>query len=282
MYQASGKTAVKLLKEHGSVEALYEAMDTLKASKMKEKLVANEEQAIMSKKLATIYTDAPITISLDDLAYNGPKEDELISVWRELGFKSLLDKSDFIVHEEEQAPFDYDLVQEIQPEDLQDVMAVHVELENEHYHTCQQLGIALSNGTKTQYIPFDKAAKSDTLRRWLEDATKIKYMSDSKAAQASLKRAGIQLAGVDFDLLLASYINNPALSGDDIATLARELGYYDVQADEAVYGKGAKRAIPDLDQLAQHVSRKAFAVWSLQPKLEALLKENEQFDLYKT
>ena len=172
MYQASGKTAVKLLKEHGSVEALYEAMDTLKASKMKEKLVANEEQAIMSKKLATIYTDAPITISLDDLAYNGPKEDELISVWRELGFKSLLDKSDFIVHEEEQAPFDYDLVQEIQPEDLQDVMAVHVELENEHYHTCQQLGIALSNGTKTQYIPFDKAAKSDTLRRWLEDATK--------------------------------------------------------------------------------------------------------------
>ena len=275
------KTAVKLLKEHGSVESLYEAMDTLKASKMKEKLVANEEQAIMSKKLATIYTDAPITISLADLAYNGPKEDELINVWRELGFKSLLDKSNFTVQEEEQAPLDYDLVQEVRPEDLKDVMAVHVELENEHYHTCQQLGIALSDGVKTQYIPFDKAAKSDILRRWLEDATKIKYISDSKAAQASLKRAGIQLAGVDFDLLLASYINNPALSGDDIATLARELGYYDVQADEAVYGKGAKRAIPDLDQLAQHVSRKAFAVWSLQPKLEALLKENEQFDLYK-
>ena len=70
-------------------------------------MLANEEQAIMSKKLATIYTDAPITISLDDLAYNGPKEDELISVWRELGFKSLLDKSDFIMHEEEQAPFSH-------------------------------------------------------------------------------------------------------------------------------------------------------------------------------
>ncbi len=275
------KTAVKLLKEHGSVEALYEAMDTLKASKMKEKLVANEEQAIMSKKLATIYTDAPITISLADLVYNGPNEEELMSVWRELGFKSLIDKSDFTVQEEEQAPFEYELVQEVKSEDLKDVMAVHVELENEHYHTCQQLGIALSDGTKTQYIPFDIAAKSDELRRWLEDATKIKYMSDSKAAQAALKRAGIQLAGVDFDLLLASYINNPGLSGDDIATLARELGYYDVQANETVYGKGAKRAIPNIDQLAQHVCRKAFAVWSLQPKLETLLKENEQFDLYK-
>ncbi len=275
------KTAVKLLKEHGSVEALYEAMDTLKASKMKEKLVANEEQAIMSKKLATIYTEAPITISLADLAYNGPNEEELINVWRELGFKSLLDKSDFTMQEEEQAPFDYVLAEEVQPEDLLDVMAVHVELENEHYHTCQLLGIALSDGTKTQYIPFDIAAKSDALRRWLEDATKIKYMSDSKAAQAALKRVGIQLAGVDFDLLLASYINNPGLSGDDVATLAKELGYYDVQADEAVYGKGAKRAIPGMDQLAQHVSRKAFAVWSLQPKLATLLKENEQFELYK-
>jgi len=275
------KTAVKLLKEHGSVEALYEAMDTLKASKMKEKLVANEEQAIMSKKLATIFTDAPISISLTDLVYHGPNEEELINVWRELGFKSLLDKSDFTVQEQEQTPFDFELVQEVRQEDLQDVMAVHVELENEHYHTCAQLGIALSDGTKTQYIPFDIAAKSDTLRCWLEDSTKIKYMSDSKAAQAALKRAGIQLAGVDFDLVLASYINNPGLSGDDVATLAKELGYYDVQADETVYGKGAKRAIPEIEKLAQHVSRKVFAVWSLQPKLEALLKENEQFDLYK-
>lgn len=67
-------------------------MDTLKASKMKEKLVANEEQAIMSKKLATIFTDAPIEVALTDLAYNGPNEEELINVWRELGFKSLLEK----------------------------------------------------------------------------------------------------------------------------------------------------------------------------------------------
>ncbi|QTB21503.1 DNA polymerase I [Lysinibacillus sphaericus] len=275
------KTAVKLLKEHGSVEALYEAMDTLKASKMKEKLVANEEQAIMSKKLATIYTDAPITISLTDLAYNGPNEEELMNVWRELGFKSLLEKSDFTVQEQEQTPFDFEQVQEVHQEDLQDVMAVHVELENEHYHTCALLGMALSDGTKTQYIPFEIAAKSDILRRWLEDSSKIKYMSDSKASKAALKRAGIQLAGVDFDLVLASYINNPGLSGDDVATLAREFGYYDVQADETVYGKGAKRAVPEIDKLAQHVSRKAYAVWSLQPKLEALLKENEQFYLYK-
>ena len=275
------KTAVKLLKEHGSVEALYGAMDTLKASKMKEKLVANEEQALMSKKLATIFTEAPIDLTLNDLAYGGPNEEELISVWQELGFKSLLDKSNFTVEEHQQAPFAFDIVQEVKPEHLKDVMAIHVELEDEHYHTCQQLGIALTDGTATIYVPFEVASTSDLLRRWLEDATKIKYITDTKAAQAALKRVGIRLAGVEFDLLLASYINNPALSGDDVATLAKDLGYREVQANEAVYGKGAKRAIPASDVLAEHVSRKAFAVWTLQPKLEALLKENEQFELYK-
>lgn len=102
-------------------------------------------------------------------------------------------------------------------------MALHVELADEHYHTCQQLGIAFTDGTATKYVPFDVAVKSDVLRRWLEDATKVKYMADSKASQAALKREGIRLAGVDFDLLLASYINNPALSGDDVATLAKDV-----------------------------------------------------------
>lgn len=275
------KTAVKLLKEYGSVEALYEAMDSVKASKMKEKLVANEEQAIMSKQLATIFTEAPIEIALTELSYSGPNEEALIDVWQELGFKSLLEKSDFTVEEEERAPFAYDIVQEVKPEFLKDVMALHVELADEHYHTCQQLGIAFTDGTATKYVPFDVAVKSDVLRRWLEDATKVKYMADSKASQAALKREGIRLAGVDFDLLLASYINNPALSGDDVATLAKDVGYRDVQANESVYGKGAKRAVPDTEVLAEHASRKAFTVWTLQPKLEELLRENEQYDLYK-
>ena len=275
------KTAVKLLKEHGSVEALYEAIDTLKASKMKEKLIANEEQARMSKKLATIFTDAPIEISLDDLAYDGPNEEALMTVWQELGFKSLIEKSNFAVEEEERAPFDFKVVEEVKPEQLKDIMAVHVELEDEHYHTCQQLGLAFTDGTDTFYVPFEHVEKSNTIRLWLEDATKTKYMADSKASQAALKRAGIKLAGVEFDLLLASYINNPALSGDDVATLAKDLGYRDVQANESVYGKGAKRAVPNQDVLAEHVCRKVFAVWSLQSKLEQLLRVNEQFDLYK-
>lgn len=275
------KTAVKLLKEHGSVEGVYENIDNMKASKMKEKLVENEELARISKQLATINIEAPLTIGLEDLAYTGPNEEALLTVWRELGFKSLIEKSDFVEEVKEQAPFEFDVVDVVTENDLVDVMAVHVELEDEHYHTCAILGVSLTNGTKTIYVTFDNALKSEALKAWLADATKKKYMSDSKAAQAALHRFEITLAGVEFDMLLAAYIVNPAISGDDVSTIAKEFGVDGVQTNEAVYGKGAKRAIPEASILAEHVARKAFAVWCAQPVLEGLLHENDQFELYK-
>ncbi|MER1988707.1 MAG: DNA polymerase I [Solibacillus isronensis] len=275
------KTAIKLLKEHGTIEKLYEAMDSLKASKMKEKLVDNEEMAHLSKKLATIHTDAPLTITLDELAYSGPDEEALLNVWQELGFKSLIEKSDFEAVETEQAELVFENVQHITADMLKETMAIHLELENEHYHSCNALGLALSDGERTVYTAIDNVVENAELKAWLQDETKKKYVADSKATQSMLHRLGIELKGVEFDLLLASYIVKPSISGDDVATLAKEFGYQDVQSNEAVYGKGAKWIVPGADHVAEHVSRKAVAVWKLQPVLEQTLKENEQFELYK-
>ncbi len=274
------KTAIKLLKEYGSVEALYEQIEGMKKSKMKEKLVENEEQAKLSKKLATIFTEAPIDITLEDLNYPGPNEEELLNVWQELSFKSLIEKSDFQVEEKETAELDFEIVQEVTEDMLKDIMAVHVEIENEHYHSCRVLGFGFTDGAKTFYLSFEAMQQNETIKNWLEDETKKKYMSDSKAAQAILNRIGVNLRGVEFDMLLAAYIVNPAISGDDIATISKEFGYTDVQANETIYGKGAKWTVPEEKLLAEHVSRKAFAIWSLQPVLEEKLKENEQFELY--
>ncbi|SOC36556.1 DNA polymerase I [Ureibacillus acetophenoni] len=274
------KTAIKLLKEYSTVENLYENIEGMKASKMKEKLVANEEQAKMSKELATIFTAAPIEITLADLDYPGPDEQEVLNVWQELSFKSLIEKSKFQMEEKETAALEFNIVENVTEDMLKDVMAVQLELENEHYHTCRLFGLALTDGVNTFYVPFEKMEQNKVIKNWLEDETKKKYMSDSKAAQAYLKRVGIELRGVEFDLLLASYIVNPSISGDDVATLAREFNFTDVQANETIYGKGAKWSLPEVKVLAEHVSRKAFAIWSLQPVIEEKLKENEQFDLY--
>ncbi|WP_431027492.1 DNA polymerase I [Lysinibacillus sp. LZ02] len=275
------KTAIKLLKEYGSVESLYVAIDAMKASKMKEKLVANEEQAHMSKKLATIYTEAPVEIGLGELNYPGPNEEELLTVWKELGFKSLIEKSDFQGDQGEQAEITVEIVNDVTATMLANRMAVHVELENEHYHGCEVFGMSLTDGQHTLYVPIHGTLTNEALIAWLKDETKEKYMADSKATQATLQRMGIELRGVTFDLLLASYIVNPAISGDDVQALAKEFGYTNVQSNEAVYGKGAKWTRPEEQVLAEHVARKALAIWHLQPVLEHKLKENEQFALYK-
>lgn len=274
------KTAIKLLKEYGTVENLYENIDDMKKSKMKEKLIENEEQAKMSKQLATIQTDAPIEITLEDLNYPGPDEEKVLEVWKELQFKSLIEKSDFQEEERETADIEFDIVHEVTEDWFSETMAVHVELENEHYHTCNILGFGFTDGKKHFFVPFSGLQKNDALKCYFEDETKKKYMSDLKAAQCILKRHNINLRGVDFDLLLASYIVNPAISGDDVATLAKEFGYSDVQSNDAVYGKGAKWAVPEEAVLAEHVCRKAFAIWNCEDLVKQKLKENEQFDLY--
>nr|MCX3330718.1 DNA polymerase I [Bacillus pacificus] len=83
------------------------------------------------------------------------------------------------------------------------------------------------------------------------------------------------------DALLAAYIINPANTYDDVASVAKDYGLHIVSSDEAVYGKGAKRAVPDENELAMHLVRKAAAVDSLREKLLQELENNDQLELYE-
>lgn len=275
------KTAIKLLKEHGSVEKLYQALDTVSGVKLKEKLVANEEQAKMSKTLATIETNAPIEVSVEDLTYSGPNMEEVTEVWKELSFKTLLEKSDFVAEEQETTELLFKVLEEIDGSILKDEMALHFEMYDEQYHTSELLGIALSDGEQSFFIPGVSAFESNVFCAWLEDDSNRKLLADSKATQAVSRKHNVSIQGVEFDMLLAAYIVNQSISSGDVSTLAKEFGHYNVWTDESVYGKGAKKSTPELDKLAEHAARKAQAVWQLKPILEQKLEENEQFALYK-
>lgn len=273
------KTALKLLAAHGSVEGVYEAIDQQKG-KMKEKLVANEDLAYISKQLATIERQAPVEVKLDDLGYEGPDQDELIRVWSELAFKSLLEKMDYTAEETVKEDLKFTVVTEIEPSILTDEMAVHLEMYDEHYHTCDLLGVALSDATDTYVIPMDVVKGSDILKTWLADPSKKKYMSDSKASTAAFLRSEIELDGVDFDLMLGAYIVNPSLTYTDMANIVLEYGYTDVSTNEQVYGKGAKKKVPDDAVLNEHIARKARAIWKVRDIIIKKLEDNQQFDLY--
>lgn len=83
------KTATRLIQEYGSVEALLASTDTLKGA-VKQKVEQNAEQIRTSLWLATIRTDAPITLDLDSLAVTEPDTDKLQEIYERLEFRTLM------------------------------------------------------------------------------------------------------------------------------------------------------------------------------------------------
>src|SRR5699024_5307060 len=74
---------------------------------------------------------------------------------------------------------------------------------------------------------------------------------------------------------------NPADNNDEITAIGKRTGVRDVHLDEEVYGKGAKRAVPEMDILAEHVARKTNIVYTLKEQFMKDLEENEQLNLFK-
>ena len=85
------KTAIKLIKEFGSIENLVANTEQLKGA-MKKKVEENKEKIIFSKYLATIKTDVPMELNLNDLKIQEPNEDELRNIFEDLEFKTLIDR----------------------------------------------------------------------------------------------------------------------------------------------------------------------------------------------
>ena len=85
------KTAVRLIKDFGTVESLLERTDELKGA-LKKKIEENKEQILFSKFLATIKTDVPLDISLKEMELTVPDRDKLFAIFRDLEFKSLAER----------------------------------------------------------------------------------------------------------------------------------------------------------------------------------------------
>lgn len=274
------KTALKLLKEYGTVEHVLASLEHISGKKLKENLQTYREQALLSKQLATIHRDVPLTLSLDELAWQSYDAERVAALFQELGFTSLMDKIGQISQEQlSLTDISFVTVQAIDEHMLTKEGALVVEVMDANYHQAPIIGFALVNERGHFFIPTDIALASSRFKRWLEDEQCKKSVFDAKRAIVALKWNGIELKGVDFDLLLAAYLLNPTDANGDVAAVAKTKQYTDVQSDEEVYGKGAKQAIPPTNVLAEHLVRKAKAIASLKETYIQELKRNEQFEL---
>ncbi|MBR2516889.1 DNA polymerase I [Geobacillus sp.] len=272
------KTAVKLLKQFGTVENVLASIDEIKGEKLKENLRQYRDLALLSKQLAAICRDAPVELTLDDIVYKGEDREKVVALFQELGFQSFLDKMAVQTDEGEKplAGMDFAIADSVTDEMLADKAALVVEVVGDNYHHAPIVGIALANERGRFFLRPETALADPKFLAWLGDETKKKTMFDSKRAAVALKWKGIELRGVVFDLLLAAYLLDPAQAAGDVAAVAKMHQYEAVRSDEAVYGKGAKRTVPDEPMLAEHLARKAAAIWALEEPLMDELRRNEQ------
>ena len=276
------KTALKLLHEFNSVENVLNSVDEVSGKKLKEKLIEHKDLALISKQLATITREAPVDVKIEDISFEGADQNKLIHLYKELGFQSLLDKMEAVSTEEKDVSFDevtFETVTDITEDLFADANSFYVEIIEDNYQHADILGFAVSNEKGTYYFSYETAIVSDVFKKWVEDESSKKYVFDAKRSIVALHKRGIELRGIEFDLLIASYVLNPADQGEDLAAIVNKVLGTSVRSDEAFYGKGAKRAVPGEEALSQHLANKALTLYEVKDQMVKDLEANEQLKL---
>ncbi|OZB96497.1 DNA polymerase I [Paenibacillus sp. XY044] len=289
------KTALKLLHQFGSVEEVLANTAELKG-KMKEKIETHSDDAVLSKKLATIYREVPLDKSFNEMVFPGLQEETAGPALAKLEFKSLLERLSFhadgSTHADgEQAKaaereIEVTIVDDKNADELigalDAVQLIHVETNGENPHHADVIGIVFSAEPKHYYVPFERMNESwaEPLRTWLGNPDVRKAGYDLHRIDLALHWKGITFAGAAFDVHLAAYLLDPTEANQNVNALASKYGLPTLVADEDVFGKGAKYKVPELDVLSGHLARKSAALLDIIPLQEKELAANEMSSLF--
>lgn len=201
------KTALKLLQEYKTLENIYDNLDNI-AGKLKEKLENDKDNAFMSKEVATIYREVPLSITLEDLKYV-PNYEKTVEKFKKLEFFSFLKKMDVKKKETNLEYIVYDGNLE-----LEDEIAIELMLDSDNYHLGHIMGMGISDKKNNYYVEKDKCLEVLEL---IKDKNIITY--DAKKIIGASK---LEINYVD-DLMLGTYLLNMNLK-DDLAYLANQDG----------------------------------------------------------
>lgn len=257
------KTAVELLKEFKTLDQLYMALEkeTPKAMKIKERirklLTEQKKEALMSRELATIKRDTPISFKLDDTSIQQYDRGRVMKLFQELEFKSLLqrlpDDGNGVVRRTEarassNQKADYRLVNDDTAfktflADLKKAPLVCVDTETTSLdeRSAELLGISVSWETGVAYYlnVHDHPQWLTLLKPIFEDPKLPKYGHNLKYDWQVLKRHGIDLAPLSFDSMIAAYLLSAGRRAYGLKELAlTELGYEMQPIEDLIGPKG--------------------------------------------
>ena len=209
------KTAINLIKEYESLENLYDKIDTVKG-KTKDKLIEDKDNAFFSKELATIYKEVPIPYTFEDLKIDSYNTKDLIKIYEELEFNSLIKKlkeTETSIEKESKDEIQYNNVEKIDKP-----FAFYLELTNDNYHMGEIIGLSIYDGTKSYYLTKEEIIENKDIFKYAA------YTYDLKKSMVALKKLDIDLTQVKFDAMIALYLLNKNVN-DDISYVSNTYGY---------------------------------------------------------
>lgn len=239
------KTAFKLIKEYGNMENLLMNIDAVSGKKLKESLVEYREQAILSKKLATIITEVPIDTSIEEIktpgSFNNPEVREMCL---KLQFKSILNKlqalegeagqegnSGTIEYEEEVKFVTVDNIQALKgiKDSIKEKLFVKFYVENTSSFTMTKLSyLGLMINEQIYIVHCEKLMEEnksefvEALKALFENSSVKKITHGVKYGYTALLKLGIHMDLIDFDEEIAAYLLDSSKSEYSLKTILEE------------------------------------------------------------
>lgn len=159
---------------------------------------------------------------------------------------------------------------------LTDGLAIHFEFDNENYHKAKLWGIGLSNG-KNNYFVNPELLKTEIFKNYLINTKLNKDTYNLKALKVFLLWNELDILNVSYDMLLAAYLVDSHYGKEEFKYLLANFNYDDVEYDDLVYGKGAKKGLPeDVLVYQKHIASKARAIHLTKKIILEEVKEREQ------
>lgn len=296
-------TAKKLLQEYGSIDRMLSSMEVL-PPKLRESILKNREQVILSKSLATVVVDLPISISWEDCRVRPPSSEKMKELFSRLEFKSILKKFEgapasleaktaFLIIEEEEA------LKKLIPELKQKKQVALFPLMDRNKSI---LGLALcAEDMQSLFLPLEEDKEgsepllpfkakglipkeaTSALAPIMADPGITKIGHDLKTFASWEKRYGLKLRGNLFDLSLAAYLLDPGEGGIRLSDLSSRYLKKSLPSEADLYGRGTKAkgpSHPSPEELYSYAASCCIAIWDLAPILQDLLERDGLLDLY--
>lgn len=263
------KGAIKLVSEYKTIDNIYENIDKIKGA-TQIKLIDGKEDAYYSKDLVTIYREVPLDITFDDLLYKGENADELIDIYNDLGFYSLLRKintSD--IKKEKSREDEFKIISDINDIKISEDTSIYLDTTIGNYHDAEILGIALYNSTLSCYIPYDIFKNNTSIL----DTDYNLSTYDYKKLIVVFNKYGIKVPNINFDTMISAYLLNYETK-DDICYLANKLNIYIPSYD--------KKEVVTSEEAIRRAILKAKFIYNTKDKLYEDMKREDNIYLFES